>query len=235
MDVRPPLIADAEPPVLVDPGQRPLHRPAGLAQPAPGRRSPSRAGPARRPAPAAPGGAARSRRPGPPARRRASSSGGPPCPPPAGCSLNSGANSVMSLTLAAVTERGQRDAVGVGDHVVLAAGLGPVHRAGAGRLAAVGRPHEAAVDQRPRPVDLVGAPEPVEQDLVDLVPGAVGLPVAQPPPAGHAAAAAHLAGQVLPGDAGLEHEEDAGQGLAVVDGGAGRPWGWGSTWAAAAR
>ena len=34
MDVRPTLVADAEPAVLVDPGQRPLHRPAGLAQPA---------------------------------------------------------------------------------------------------------------------------------------------------------------------------------------------------------
>ena len=34
MDVRAPLIADAKPPVLVHPGQRPLHRPAGLPQPA---------------------------------------------------------------------------------------------------------------------------------------------------------------------------------------------------------
>src|SRR5436309_2533351 len=38
-------------------------------------------------------------------------------------------------------------------------------------------------------------------------------------PAGHAAAAAHLAGQVLPGDARLEDEEDAGQCLAVVEAG----------------
>src|SRR5512142_3379161 len=34
MDVRPTLIPDAEPPVLVSPGQRPLHRPAGRTQPA---------------------------------------------------------------------------------------------------------------------------------------------------------------------------------------------------------
>src|SRR3954452_21792115 len=33
MDLRATLVADAEPPVLVGPGQRPLHRPAGLAQP----------------------------------------------------------------------------------------------------------------------------------------------------------------------------------------------------------
>jgi hypothetical protein len=34
MDVRPTLVADAKPPVLVGPGDRPLHRPAGLTQPA---------------------------------------------------------------------------------------------------------------------------------------------------------------------------------------------------------
>ena len=33
MDVPTTFIPDAEPPVLVAPGQRPLHRPAGLAQP----------------------------------------------------------------------------------------------------------------------------------------------------------------------------------------------------------
>jgi hypothetical protein len=45
-----------------------------------------------------------------------------------------------------------------------------------------------------------------------------GLPVAKPSPAGHAAAAAHLQRQVLPRDAGLEDEEDAGQRLAIVEG-----------------
>ncbi len=37
-------------------------------------------------------------------------------------------------------------------------------------------------------------------------------------PAGHAAATAHLDGEVFPGDARLEDEEDAGQRLAVVEG-----------------
>jgi hypothetical protein len=40
----------------------------------------------------------------------------------------------------------------------------------------------------------------------------------KPSPAGHAAAAAHLQRQVLPRDAGLEDEEDAGQRLAIVEG-----------------
>ena len=48
-------------------------------------------------------------------------------------------------------------------------------------------------------------------------PDALALPVPQAAPAGHAAAAAHLGGEVFPGDARLQDEEDAGQGLAVVD------------------
>src|SRR6185437_4485699 len=49
------------------------------------------------------------------------------------------------------------------------------------------------------------------------VPGAGGLPVAQAVPAGHAATAAHLLGQVLPGDAGLEDEDDPGEDLTIVE------------------
>ena len=52
-----------------------------------------------------------------------------------------------------------------------------------------------------------------------LVPDASLLPVSQVPPAGHAAAAVHLLGQILPGDTGLEYEDDSGQDLAVVQGG----------------
>src|SRR5688572_1561871 len=42
------------------------------------------------------------------------------------------------------------------------------------------------------------------------------MPVAEPPPAGHAAAAAQLLGQRFPRHAGLEDEDDAGQHLAIV-------------------
>jgi hypothetical protein len=44
------------------------------------------------------------------------------------------------------------------------------------------------------------------------------LPVAEPAPAGHAAAAAHLPRQHRPGDAGADHEDDALERLAVVEG-----------------
>ncbi len=43
-----------------------------------------------------------------------------------------------------------------------------------------------------------------------------GLPVAQPAPAAHPAAAVHLGRQHLPGEARAEHEQDTGQGGAVV-------------------
>jgi hypothetical protein len=43
------------------------------------------------------------------------------------------------------------------------------------------------------------------------------LPVAEPSPAGHAGTAAHLLGQPRPRDAGVEHEGDALQRLAVVE------------------
>ncbi len=124
------------------------------------------------------------------------------------------------ITVGRRPAHGHGDARGVGQDVVLAARLAPIHGAGASGPAAVGRADRGAIDQRPRPIDLVGPAEPGQQDSVDPVPGAVGLPVAQASPAGHARAAAHLARQVLPGDASFQDEEDARQGVAVADGGA---------------
>src|SRR3712207_4097613 len=50
---------------------------------------------------------------------------------------------------------------------------------------------------------------------MESVPDPGLLPIAQAPPARHAAAAAQLLGKHLPGDAGLEHEDDARQGGTV--------------------
>ena len=58
---------------------------------------------------------------------------------------------------------------------------------------------------------LVGLAEAIEQRVVQRVPDPRLLPVAQASPAGHAGAAAQLRWQHLPGDAALEHEDDAGQ------------------------
>src|SRR5436190_10048671 len=74
---------------------------------------------------------------------------------------------------------------------------------------------KGAVHARPAPIDLVRLAQAVQDRLVQARPDACLLPVAQAPPAGHAAAAAHLRGQHLPGDAALEHEEDPRQSRAV--------------------
>lgn len=51
---------------------------------------------------------------------------------------------------------------------------------------------------------------------MDSAPDAGLLPVPQSSPAGHAAATAHLARQVLPRNAGLQDKDNAGQYRAVV-------------------
>ena len=77
------------------------------------------------------------------------------------------------------------------------------------------RTDEGGVDDGPGEVDRLLAPQPVQQQAVQCVPHAGPPPLVQAVPQGHAAAA-HLAGEVLPGDAGLEYEQDAGEADAVV-------------------
>jgi hypothetical protein len=55
--------------------------------------------------------------------------------------------------------------------------------------------------------------------MEQLLPDAPALPVPEAAPAGDPGATAHLQGEVFPGDAGLEDENDAGQARAVIDGG----------------
>ena len=93
---------------------------------------------------------------------------------------------------------GQRDAVAIHHQVVLGA-----------RLAAVDRvrpvcsppfwPGRSGIHAGPGPVDGRFIAQPVEQRLVQPLPDAGLLPVAQPPPAGRAAAAAQLLGEQPPG------------------------------------
>jgi hypothetical protein len=59
----------------------------------------------------------------------------------------------------------------------------------------------------------------VEHSQVQAVPDASLLPLAQAAPAGDATTAAEFLGQILPGQAGLEHEEDAGECRAIGDAG----------------
>src|SRR5690606_5132811 len=81
------------------------------------------------------------------------------------------------------------------------------------------RRHARAVERRAAPVDPVGQAQAVEDLVVDPVPHARLVPVTQAPPAGHAGSAPHLLGQVLPGDAGAEDEENTSKDLSVRDSG----------------
>jgi hypothetical protein len=56
-----------------------------------------------------------------------------------------------------------------------------------------------------------------QQQRVKLGPDAGLGPVPQPPPAGHSRTAEQAGGQLVPGDAGLEDEHDAGQSGTVID------------------
>lgn len=114
-------------------------------------------------------------------------------------------------------DSGQRQAAGVRFQVLLDPRTPAISRVWAAALDAAEGPREGRIDRRPRPVDPVGVVEVGQEHLVEGEPDPGLLPVAESPPAGHAAAAAHLDGEVLPGDAGLENEEDAGEHLAVVD------------------
>ena len=112
----------------------------------------------------------------------------------------------------------QGNATGVRDDMMFAAELPPVGRVWAGLLPTTHGPHGAAVHGGPRPIDQVGAVQFGQQKFVESIPHAGGLPVAQPAPTSHPATAAHLAGQVFPGNSCLQNEQNTGQRGAVVDG-----------------
>src|SRR4051812_21095100 len=111
----------------------------------------------------------------------------------------------------------QRDALPVHDEVALAARLAAVGRVRPGRGPAGLGGQARRVERAPAPVDQPGLAEPVEQRVVERLPDAGLLPIAQPAPAARPAAAAHLLREHLPRDAALEDEEDAGQRRAVLD------------------
>jgi hypothetical protein len=71
--------------------------------------------------------------------------------------------------------------------------------------------HVGGVDGAAVQVEPADGPELDEQHLVQGGPDPGLDPVPYPPPAGHPGAAQQIAGQLVPGDAGLEHEHDATQ------------------------
>ena len=91
-------------------------------------------------------------------------------------------------------------------------GFGPVSSPPSGALA-----KEASIKARRQSI-WSAAVEFGQQHRVQLPPDAGLVPEPQVVAAGLAATAAEFGGQVVPGDAGLEDEQDAGEDLAVVQG-----------------
>jgi len=110
-----------------------------------------------------------------------------------------------------------RYACSVGEQVDLAAGLAPIDGAGASFRSSTHGTQVTAVDQETREVDFLEKAQMVEQELMDAWPDAGATPISEAAPTRHAAAAAHLLGEILPRDAGLENEDNAGESPAIVE------------------
>src|SRR3954470_18163486 len=216
MDLRRLILADPQPPEVVQPRQGPLYVPSIFPQPAPVRRPPPRdlrtdAAPAQLPA-------MRVRVVAPIAIQAARPASGAARPAAHRWDrVHERDHRIDVGDIGGRRLRHERYPAGIGDDLVLAPLLAAVDGAGAGPSATAASAHEAAVDQRPIPVDPIRLVQLGQEPLVELLPDPGLVPVAEPPPAGHAATAAHLLGEILPVDAGLQDEEDAGQRLAVVD------------------
>ncbi len=106
-------------------------------------------------------------------------------------------------------------ASGVDRDVALGACLGAIRRVRPCRLTHASIPpfgwNRCTVQRGPAPVDLPCSLQMLQEHPVQRGPDPGLLPVAQASPAAHARPAAHLGGQHLPRQAGLEHEQDAGQ------------------------
>jgi hypothetical protein len=150
-----------------------------------------------------------------PCRRPGLCRPGPGLPPAGGVSVRAGGACVTSLTSAAATAafngtpRASAKTWCSLPDLPRSVGSGPAPSPPGG----LGK---GGVAQGPPPVDLAGAVELGQQRRVQLPPDAGLAPGAQAVPAGLATTAAQLGGQAVPGDAGLQHGQDARQGLAVT-------------------
>lgn len=114
----------------------------------------------------------------------------------------------------------QRDAAAVYHLMAFRARFAAVRRARADgapffRGAPLARTLTESMNAGSAPIDLPGLLQLAQQQSVQLPPDACAVPVSQPAPAGHPAAAAHLSREHLPGQAASEEEEDAGERGAV--------------------
>lgn len=111
----------------------------------------------------------------------------------------------------------QRDASGIYNDVSLGAELASVRRVGPRCLAPPGAWYRGAINAASAPIDLVMFTQASQHGLVQLFPHTSGIPVAQAPPASHAATVPKRLGKVFPWNACLQHEQDAVESGFIAD------------------
>lgn len=103
---------------------------------------------------------------------------------------------------------GQRDAVGIGKHMVLASQFAPIRGIWAGFCASARSTYRGAIDQGAILVDLVGCLKFGQQTFEDILPDTSFVPMAKMAPAGLPRGKIAGCRKPAPGNAGAEHEED---------------------------
>ena len=101
--------------------------------------------------------------------------------------------------------------------MTLAPAFGPIGGIRPGLVTPVHRADGTTVHDRPRPINLVVASEPIQQRKVDQIPNARLLPIAHPPPARHPRSAPEFLRQHLPGNATAKDKDNAGEARAIRD------------------
>jgi hypothetical protein len=112
----------------------------------------------------------------------------------------------------------------VADQMTLAPMFGPIGEIRAGLVTAAHGADRTTIHDRPRPISLVGASEPIQQRKVDQIPHARPLPIAQAAPARHPRSAFEFLREHLPGNSAAKHEDNAGQARAIQNARAPTSW-----------
>ena len=93
----------------------------------------------------------------------------------------------------------ERNAIGVRQDMMFAAGFTAISGIWACFLASSHRSHRRTIDRRSRPVDQISRSQAIEQFMMQVVPDAGFLPFPQPSPARHSTSATHLLRKHFPG------------------------------------
>jgi hypothetical protein len=110
----------------------------------------------------------------------------------------------------------QRNAIGVRQDVMFAAGFTAIIGIWARFLTRSHGSHERTINWRSRPVDQIRRSKAIDQFVMQVVPDTRFLPLHQSSPTRHPTSTTHLLRQHFPGDPTFQNEQDSGQYLSIV-------------------